>query len=91
MNIQAIIDAIKSDGAGVTIEYFKISLPAAAADGQPSLVTKEYKCEDCGKPFEPFTWKNNNYTAENAYSWSIQRNGRAICLNCAKKIAKKSG
>lgn len=87
MNIQNILEAIKSESSGMTIEYYKITIPAssAAADEQPPGVLEEYKCESCGRPFKPFTWRGQDYSAETAFSWSLKKNGRAICLGCVKK------
>ena len=90
MNIQNLIDTLRAGGKEITIEYFKITLPAeqpSAADERPSTVASEPKCESCGRPFKPFTWKGADYTAETAYSWSLKRNGRAICIGCVKKEA----
>ena len=108
MNIQEIIDAIKTSDKEVTLRYFEVvingvgrdapSAPSAsgtspsasgkASDSEPRRATSpssEPKCEDCGKLFRPFTWKGNDYSAETAYSWALNRNGRAICLSCVRK------
>jgi hypothetical protein len=45
----------------------------------------EYNCEDCGKAFKPFTYKDKNYDAKTAYEWSAKKNGRSLCLECVKK------
>jgi hypothetical protein len=84
MNIQNILDALKTDGTGITIEYFKITLPAASADEPPSVI-EGAKCVDCGKPFKEFTWQGKNFDAATASEWSKNKNGRALCWNCAKK------
>ena len=53
-------------------------------DAEP---VKEYRCCDCGKPFEGFTAKSNGkqYTAAQAYHMSEKKHGRALCGECAAK------
>jgi len=61
------------------------SQPAQAAPVEP----KEYKCFDCGKPFEPFTdKKGKTWSAGQGYHIAESKNadGKARCLNCRQKI-----
>lgn len=53
---------------------------------------KEYKCCDCGKPFEGFTAKNGKkYSAGQAYHLSEKMNadGRPRCGECMKKAGTR--
>lgn len=47
---------------------------------------KEYKCEKCSKPFEPWTDKNGKtWSPGQVASYSKkQNNGVALCIDCAK-------
>lgn len=50
---------------------------------------KEYKCVDCGKPFEDYVTPNGRiYTAEQVYHISERQNadGKARCGVCTKKV-----
>lgn len=50
--------------------------------------TKEYKCSDCGKPFESFTDKNGKtWSAAQVFHMSESKNadGKARCVDCRKK------
>jgi hypothetical protein len=90
MNIQAIVDALKNI-PGAKVSFVEISFPEtealAAADERPSTPS-EYKCESCGKVFEPFEWNGKNYSAQQGYNFSKKKNGRPLCYGCAKKQEK---
>ena len=50
---------------------------------------KEYKCADCDKPFEPFTdKKGKSWSTGQCYHMAEGKNkdGKARCLDCRKKI-----
>ena len=54
---------------------------------------KEYKCSDCGKPFEDFTdSKGKKWTAGQVYHMSEGKNtdGKARCSDCRVKHEKEN-
>ena len=55
-------------------------------DGEShELKPTEYKCEDCEKAFKPFVFKGKTLDAKTAYEWSARKNGKSLCLECARK------
>ena len=88
MNIEKIIEAAKS--AGATIKFIEISFSEAGAEEKPASPA-EYKCEECGKRFEPFVWKGREIDAKTASEWSVKRNGRPLCLKCGGLKIDKTG
>ena len=78
-NERSLTKAIARHGLGLYI-YAGEDLPENA--DQP-----DYTCADCGKPFKPFTFKGNKYTAKQAYEMSQQQNddGVARCKECKLK------
>lgn len=60
------------------------------ADTPPESTPKEYKCEDCGKPFEPYTDKNGRtWTPKECYQMAMRASadGKPRCSDCRKKHA----
>ncbi len=53
--------------------------PAPRAKSEP-----EYKCAECGKPFEPYTDGAQSWTAKQVYEISLSKCGgkTALCKNC---------
>ena len=47
----------------------------------------EYKCAECGKPFEAFTNGTQHWTAKQVYEISLGKCGgkRALCKSCREK------
>ena len=75
------------------LAMFGLGLYIYAGEDLPEEPPKEYKCCDCGKPFEPFESKGRKYTAGNAYEMSIKlaaqqgiTDGKARCKSCREKI-----
>ena len=71
----------------------KQTAAAKSAEAAAPKEVKEYKCCDCGKPFEPFESKGKTYTAGQAYEMSIKfaaqqgiKDGKARCKSCREKI-----
>lgn len=51
---------------------------------------KEYKCVECQKDFEDYTTKEGKkYTGKQMYHISETKNGKALCLECAKKLKEE--
>lgn len=51
--------------------------------------TMEYRCADCGKPFEPFTSKTGEtWSAEQVFMMAVKKNpdGKARCKSCREKL-----
>ena len=70
------------------LAMFGLGLYIYAGEDLPEPPPKEYKCCDCGKPFEPFTAKSGQvFNAGQVYHMSINRNadGKARCSDCMKK------
>lgn len=72
------------------------SLPPKANDSKEEKAKeekpKEYKCCDCGKPFEPFTSRaGKEYTAGQVYHMAETSNtdGKARCKDCAVKAGTR--
>ena len=55
---------------------------------QPPEQKQEYKCQQCGKPFEAFTSKGVTYSAGQAYHMCEKKYGKAICKECREKGEK---
>ena len=71
----------------------KASANHTTTESKPATAAKEYKCCDCGKPFEPFESKGKSFTAGQAYEMSIKfaaqqgiTDGKARCKSCREKI-----
>lgn len=48
-----------------------------------------YVCEECGRPFTEFVWKEKKYTAKDGYEIAKKScNGKALCNICKKKITE---
>lgn len=80
------------------LAMFGLGLYIYAGEDLPEEPPKEYKCCDCGKPFEPFESKGRKYTAGNAYEMSIKfaaqqgiTDGKARCKECRDKKIKELG
>lgn len=63
---------------------------ADEADNTGSAAKKpkpEYKCAECGKPFEAFTNGTQHWTAKQVYEISLSKCGgkRALCKSCREK------
>lgn len=70
------------------LAMFGLGLYIYAGEDLPEPPPKEYKCCDCGKPFEPFTAKTGQvFNAGQVYHMSMNRNtdGKARCSDCMKK------
>jgi hypothetical protein len=50
-----------------------------------TVVPPEYKCTDCGAPFNAFSHNGKSYTAEDAYHIAMRDRSRAVCKSCFKK------
>ena len=59
-----------------------------AERGKQSKAKAEYKCCECGKPFEPAKVNGENWTAEQVYQGAISAgsDGKARCKECRKKL-----
>nr|DAR47142.1 MAG TPA: Protein of unknown function (DUF1071) [Caudoviricetes sp.] len=74
------------------LAMFGLGLYIYAGEDLPEDI-KEYKCADCGKPFEPFTDSKNKYwNAGQVYHLAINSgqkkgitDGQARCGNCLNK------
>lgn len=74
------------------LAMFGLGLYIYAGEDLPEDI-KEYKCADCGKPFEPFTDSKNRYwNAGQVYCLAINSgqkkgitDGQARCGNCLNK------
>lgn len=74
------------------LAMFGLGLYIYAGEDLPEDI-KEYKCADCGKPFEPFTDSKNRYwNAGQVYHLAINSgqkkgitDGQARCGNCLNK------
>lgn len=74
------------------LAMFGLGLYIYAGEDLPEDI-KEYKCSDCGKPFEPFTDSKNRYwNAGQVYHLAINSgqkkgitDGQARCGNCLNK------
>lgn len=58
------------------------------AETPPESTPKEYKCDECGKPFETYTDKNGRvFQPKEIYQMVIKKNadGKARCADCRKK------
>lgn len=74
------------------LAMFGLGLYIYAGEDLPEDI-KEYKCADCGKPFEPFTDSKNRYwNAGQVYNLAINSgqkkgitDGQARCGNCLNK------
>lgn len=89
----AISVACKALGVGADIYWQAGRSKYTASPASAPQPPKEYKCCDCGKPFEPFESKGRKYTAGNAYEMSIKlaaqhgiTDGKARCKSCREKI-----
>lgn len=70
------------------LAMFGLGLYIYAGEDLPEPPPKEYKCCDCGKPFEPFTAKTGQvFNAGQVFHMSMSRNtdGKARCSDCMKK------
>ena len=56
--------------------------------GDNQAPEKEYKCQQCGKPFEAFTSKGLTYSAGQTYHMCEKKYGKAICKECREKGEK---
>lgn len=81
---RSLTKAVARHGLGLYI-YAGEDLPETSAP------IKEYKCSDCGKPFEQFTDKNGKvWNAGQVYHMSEKNNadGKARCRDCKNKNNK---
>lgn len=72
------------------LAMFGLGLYIYAGEDLPEDI-KEYKCCDCGKPFEAFSKNGKSYNAGQAYhiSESMNTDGKARCGECMKKAGTK--
>lgn len=72
------------------LAMFGLGLYIYAGEDLPEDI-KEYKCCDCGKPFEAFSKNGKNYNAGQAYhiSESMNTDAKARCGECMKKAGTK--
>lgn len=80
--------ACKALGVGADVYFANDRTKYTAAQDEP----KEYKCCDCGKPFEGFTTKDGKaFNAGQAYHMAERRNtdGKARCRNCGIKAGTR--
>lgn len=70
-------------------EPVKPSRKAAKNTDADLPFTMEYRCADCGKPFEPFTSKTGEtWSAEQVFMMAVKKNpdGKARCKSCREKL-----
>ena len=86
----ALTDALsvscKALGIGADVYFDKDKTKYDAADTD-TTEPKEYQCEKCGKPFEPWTDKNGKTRSAGQVSHfsKNKNNGVALCYDCSKQ------
>ena len=60
----------------------KLDAIPASDDGPFDGKPPEYKCVQCGKPFEAFEYGGKTMTPENQYKTAIKMRGKALCKEC---------
>ena len=80
----AISVACKALGFAADVYWSEGATKYSQVQEQPEP-EKEYKCQQCGKPFEAFTSKGVTYSAGQAYHMCEKRYGKAICKACREK------
>lgn len=87
----ALTDALsvscKALGIGADVYFDKDKTKYDAAADTDAEEQKDYKCEKCGKPFEPWTdSKGKTWTAGQVAHFSKKKNnGVALCFECSKQ------